>query len=253
MRINNSIIKILLPTLLYSSVNIGLLKAQVVNKNKPKTEINSEINRLEELIKTSKNIEKIKKSHQMLITYTIYENEGKKYPYKNSCMSIVYKDFILTTTHGVVDERKVGILIDNQYYDYQKIQNKNEHTFLRDVPLDVIIKKTENDVAVFRLPPNYDGAKFPFELGDSDNIYDGQEIYVIGNPGLTGLKLRPGTISSTTKKNYFTISTLIVNGDSGTAVVDKKTFKLLGLVHGNGYNTHIGIVAPINNYKPHLK
>jgi len=127
-------------------------------------------------------------------------------------------------------------------------------------------------MAVFKLPKDFRHPTFPTELGNSDNLYKGQEIYIIGNANEDGINLRGGVISMLTspkslcarkKKDYkvgdevcssdFVYSSHIHFGDSGYAIVDALTFKLLGLQKERVHSTQFPVGVRINEFKPYLK
>jgi hypothetical protein len=129
---------------------------------------------------------------------------------------------------------------------------KNRKTILYGKELEQHTLDTENDVAIFNLPPNLQLPDFPAK--PSKEINRGEDIYIIGNPFLTGSNIRAGHISDLGKsKNYFGIDIGVIFGDSGCPVVNSD-FKLLGLTESVPFVKFpiLGNIKKIEEYLKHI-
>ena len=208
----------------------------------------------------STNIKEVIASYVLLRTYTEFkpQNESlfERVYAENGGIGIVYGGFVLTVDH-VVSSWSVHV---DTPYGSATIPTKekiNEKTYLGNIPLEEIVNNKVYDVAVFRAPSDFHGQKYPFELGDSSKLDYGHPIFLIGNPRLQGYNVREGIVSSPVRiidgREGFFISAPVTAGDSGTAVVDRRTFELLGLCSQKDRDTTTGIVIPINPFKPYLR
>lgn len=201
-------------------------------------------------LKEANHIQRAFESIVMLETETEYKLEDKVDKTTRRGMGVVYDNYVLTVDHIV---SQYGLQIQSPFgvmeIDFEKLK---ETTTLDGKVLEEIVNEKEKDIAVFKLPPNLIRNSYPFSLGDTDKLQYGQEILLIGNPALSGFNVREGIVSRKVENNRFAISANIVPGDSGTIVVDRNTFELLGLNAQKWYN-EIAVARPINLYKPYLK
>lgn len=210
-------------------------------------------------IREIESIKKIVDSMVLLNTTTRYKIPSKddlEHELISPAIGVVYKDFLLTVDHAV-SVYTIKEQSDTKVKEIKIDKHKEITTTSSGVPLETIVRDKENDIAVFRVPYNYDGRRYPFELGDSDKTEVGQEVLFIGNPNVLGFSVREGIIASKVfihshvKHPGFYVSITPVPGDSGGLVVDRNTFSLLGLnsktITGQGY------MVPINLFKPYLK
>jgi hypothetical protein len=65
-------------------------------------------------------------------------------------------------------------------------------TTLNNIPLKIILKDYEKDLAIFELPEYYNPPEIP---GTFEDVKIGDKIYVIGNPILKGFNIREGRVS----------------------------------------------------------
>ena len=196
-------------------------------------------------------IRRILESYVTLKTTTIYKGEEDKSVEKSwEGMGIVYGNNVITLDH-VVSIYSVREQITPYMYVESPIEKIKEETKLNDATLEAKVKDQKTDIAVFKLPTDYKGAKFPFELGDSDKVEYGQEVLLIGNPHGEGYNVREGIVSNKIKNGIFNISALVELGDSGTGTVDRNTFALLGLNAQKWWSAVTGVKS-INLYKPYL-
>lgn len=174
-------------------------------------------------------------------TTIVFTDDGEEKIKQLKGIGIVFDKYLITVAHITTAPRQIRELI--------KIVK--EETLLNGERLEEIVKDADKDIAVFKLPKDYKGQRYPFELGDSDKVGYGQEILVIGNPALEGINVREGIVSSKSKNGEFSISPQVTNGDSGSATVDRHTFALLGLNRIIRYN--VAYAVGINEFKRYLK
>ena len=137
-------------------------------------------------------------------------------------------------------------IINNGSYRWQSLEFLSQNTFLNGKKLEKVVVDDESDVAVFELPNDLKLPNFPAK--PSLNINLGDEVFIIGNPGLNGIIIRRGSVSDldgvNNENSFFGIDIPVVPGDSGGPVVSMD-FELLGLGYGNvsmgfGYVKRIG-------------
>lgn len=115
------------------------------------------------------------------------------------------------------------------------------------IPIKLINKDDRNDVALFRLDEYKDTLLRGLELGDSDKIEIGQDIYFIGFPyaaqlindgfGIT-LVVNSGIVSnikrdgvdSEHKRNWLIVDAISNPGNSGCPLIDAETNKVIGVM-----------------------
>ena len=197
-------------------------------------------------------IQGIINSYEILVTNTKYRltKEGEIKKAQRCGIGIAVNDYIISLNHivsmdSIVFNTPFGLVA-------QEIFKEKEETTLDDIVLKEVIKDREQDIAVFKLYDEYIGDKFPFALGDSDKIQYGQEVLLIGNPQLQGINVREGIVSSKVRGNGFYVSANITHGDSGSALIDRHTFELLGLNAQRHYD-NVALIRPINLFKKYLK
>ena len=124
-----------------------------------------------------------------------------------------------------------------------------QNTYIKGQKLDQVVMDYEKDVAIFNLPKELDSLP-DFPCKPKYEYKGGEEVYIIGNPGLTGTNIRKGIISDidwwgiTEKQtpdhmddinNYFGIDVPVIGGDSGSPVINSN-YELLGLAEMRVYN-----------------
>jgi len=135
------------------------------------------------------------------------------------------------------------------------------------VPLKVLYRNREIDLALMELPKGVTATSFPGKIGDSDDLKVGNFVYLVGNPSVAGINVRQGIVSALQApsnvsdmnmiaENTFMISTGLVAGDSGTPVVairDGK-YEIVGLAQGVYYSSNkLGWAIRINIAKEEMK
>ncbi len=134
-------------------------------------------------------------------------------------------------------------------------------TMLYDKILKEKVLDRDNDIAIFGLPLDLELEDFPAMPSSKYSL--GDEVYIIGNPKLTGVNTRVAYISDLNgfdkyfssdrdaelTKNCFGIDIGIIPGDSGSPVVNSK-FELLGLTDLNPFKDYpiLGYIKRIDQY-----
>ncbi len=177
---------------------------------------------------------------------------------------------------GIILSSGHFITVDHNVSNYEggNVKKIFEKTYINGSELETIVRDQERDIAVFELPKTLSHPSFPMDmLGDSDKIYIGQEVYLIGNPYMIGALTKKGIISRLTNakidceddgsqrklvyKAYcdedFGLSIPPIGGDSGYGVFDTKEFKLLGLVRYLRAYWDLAFVKKINTLKEFIK
>lgn len=188
----------------------------------------------------------------------------------------VYVAETITDIRGAKEinfQKGVGIVIDGKYLTMTHIINSfyneekkrlnesippghqiilpdmlSQEIYLYEKKLEKVVVDDGVDVAIFKLPNDLKLPDFPAK--PSLNVNLGDEIFILGNPQLSGMNIRSGYVSDldgTNKKNrdsLFGIDIPVVPGDSGCPIVSVD-FKLLGLGLGTisfgfGYVKRIG-------------
>lgn len=157
---------------------------------------------------------------------------------------------------GLDSFRGAGIIVDQNYItpahcigevsddDYDMI---NVETKLYGKKLKKSYISKEDDLAVFELPSDLHLPNFPCEV--SNEVYLGDEVYIIGNPYLEGANVRKTNVSRVKRlpqdfgKKIIGLDKKLIPGDSGTPTVNKD-FKLIGMnifvKDGLGYCRRLG-------------
>jgi putative serine protease PepD len=124
-------------------------------------------------------------------------------------------------------------------------QEKNGLEHYTWLPLKLIKKDNENDMALYQIKGYEKTLLQPLELGDSETIEVGEEIYFIGFPyaaqlindgfGIT-LIVNKGIISNikqdgaTYKRNWFIIDAISNPGNSGCPLIKLDTNEVIGIM-----------------------
>lgn len=115
------------------------------------------------------------------------------------------------------------------------------------LPITLINKNDENDIAIFQIQSNQKTLLNKVEIGDSDNVEVGDEVYFIGFPyaaqlinegfGIT-LIVNKSTVSNikrsgkdpSHKRNWIIIDAISNPGNSGCPLMDIETNKVIGVM-----------------------
>ena len=145
---------------------------------------------------------------------------------------IILNNQFLTMAHvtdlSVLNDKEAGT---NKF----EVEIKNKKVKLYDKELEEAVFDIESDIAIYNIPPKLNIPNFPCNI--SNDIMLSDEIYIVGNPSLSGINVRRGYVSdldSILKKedlsveNCFGVDKILIPGDSGTPVVNSD-YELLGL------------------------
>ena len=187
---------------------------------------------------------------------SFYEEETDGY-------GIIVNGYYITCAH-ISDFSKTYV---RSVFGIMKVSREvlETHSKINGHKLESLVSDIENDIAIFSIVPGLPGEPKlkNFDAEPSTNRQLGDEIYVIGNPALTGMNVRKGTISdlNTYKpykseeesicKNCFGIDKGLIGGDSGTPVVNKDG-KLIG-INAVGFANALGYVKKIEEYLKYIK
>ena len=190
-------------------------------------------------------------------------NGESSYEEERDGCGVILNDYYLTCAHiSDFSETYVRSMFGTMKVSQNVIET---HSEINGHKLESLVSDIENDIAIFSIVPGLPGeSKLKnFDAEPSTNRQLGDEIYVIGNPALTGMNVRKGTISdlNTYKpykseeesicKNCFGIDKGLIGGDSGTPVVNKDG-KLIG-INAVSFAKALGYVKKIEEYLKYIK
>lgn len=133
---------------------------------------------------------------------------------------------------------KANVLIEQGDLEFER------YTWM---PIKLLNKNDEDDIALFQLQGKIEAVVKELEIGDSDKIEIGQEIYFIGFPyaarlmkegfGIT-LIVNRGIISNIKrsgkdplhKRNWIIVDAISNPGNSGCPLIDIETNKVIGIM-----------------------
>ncbi len=180
-----------------------------------------------------------------------------------SGIGVVVGPYVLTLNH-VVTQDTVEVLtpLGEVSVPAEKL---NENAYIvspgKKIPLKQIFRDEELDIALFEIPGNndLDLPSLPCPVGNSDELYVGNFLYVVGNPFNSGINMREGIVSSllgiegvdqlsANRSDLFVISNGVLPGDSGGPVLVLRDGvpELVGLVQGTLGITRVGWAIKIN-------
>ena len=152
------------------------------------------------------------------------------------------KNYYFTLGH-IVDLSE-GIIIKNHLVTYRYMpEDFKFSTSIFGVELDKFNFNKKNDVAVFKIPKRLRLNEYKFPLETRTEVYLGERVAILGNPGLKGYHPRIGRITDMNGikieipeldgeayKDSIGTDISITGGDSGTPIISMEDKKLLGLV-----------------------
>jgi len=176
-----------------------------------------------------------------------------------------YNGYILTVRHlthlsDVVNAGLFGVIEVKP----EVLEKQKSTAYIQGKELELVVTDKEKDMTIYKVPKGLDLPDYPSELGDNSKMKLGQEIYLVGNPDLEGWNIRKAEISKLDAQDYdgpdfglnkysFGFSLPIIPGDSGTPIVDAKSFNLLGISRYRRWEGGPGFATKIDNYKPFMK
>ncbi len=200
----------------------------------------------------------------MIRTETVFESyrASERVVKAAAGIGIVFGPYVLTLNH-VVTQSSIQILTPHGALDMpaKKLEEKAYIVFEdHRVLLKEVFRDPELDIALFQIPAsNLKLVSLPCPVGNSDELYVGNFLYVVGNPFNSGINLREGIVSSLiglegvkelpgNRGDLFVISNGVLPGDSGGPVLVLRDGvpELVGLVQGTLGITRIGWAIKIN-------
>ena len=177
-------------------------------------------------------------------------------------------DYIITVAHNVSRDR---IISNTGVYPGTTLYSE---TSWNGIDLEHIYRNPEKDVAIFRFPDevprNFEMPEYDISLGDSDSLQKFDDLYLIGNPALSGTHIREGIVANSEEDRSFRVlgnfsskgvglSMPARPGDSGRPVVrpyydpiDGHGLELIGLLKESHHSGMSGYMAPINWFKDNM-
>ena len=126
-------------------------------------------------------------------------------------------------------------------------QKENDLEAYRWIPISLVDKNDQNDLAVFQLESYKDTLLKKLELGDSEKVEVGQEAYFIGFPyaaqlindgfGVTLVvnktiisNIKKDGVDPEHKRNWFILDAISNPGNSGSPLIDLESNKVIGVM-----------------------
>lgn len=218
------------------------------------------------LEKILESVEIIEHETTYLINYKDWEGKAystiKSTKVMGSGVVIEKKDgkaYILTNNH-VVGNQDLDVILPEFYtlVDTKKVDEKvyvvKNKIFKKQIDAKVVTLDEILDMALLEVADSKDFQKFPYKIGNSDDLRAGDFVWVVGNPlGLEDYTLK-GNVSKKDypgDKDFFMIGCDVQPGYSGGVVVairDGK-YELVGLVSATMIrSTFDGSVDPLGGY-----
>lgn len=147
------------------------------------------------------------------------------------------KAYVITNNHvtkmAFPNEMPEGTIVTQNYLNIYVLK---EGSFsINNIKAEKVASDPDLDVALLEVKDSLDFKKFPYKIGNSDDLRPGDFVWVAGNPlGLTDYVLK-GNVSKTEYSNdarYFMIGCNVEPGYSGGAVIAIRDgeYELVGLV-----------------------
>lgn len=202
------------------------------------------------LVSSEVDFERVKKSSVHIIVQTKYGyGKGKEYIEMASVSGIVLAgQYILSVGHGVAEDGDVEIETPEGVFT-QSAKVISRLFFLVDrnkklvASLNLLYVVHEKDIALYELPPGLTLPSFPYEIGDSDELKEGNFVYIVGHPLGSGINIRDGIVSAlrwqggeisilgAEKDDFFMLNVGVAPGDSGTLILAVRDgqYELIGV------------------------
>ena len=192
----------------------------------------------------AEDIQRVKESTVYLSTFIKYDG-GKK---TIRGQGLVVGDYIFTVNHLVA----MSDFLTKQMPEGKMIiprEGVSEETILNQSKLEVVLKDSDLDIAIFKLPKDYEKPE-PVKIGDDDGLRLFDELYLVGNLfipnkglyGVGGALNFPGKFKPIKGK----VATMRGGpGNSGSSILNRKG-EVVGLASNiNDSQTYI-VFKPIN-------
>lgn len=190
------------------------------------------------LVSSKVDFQRVKESVVHIVAQTKYKYDGgKEYIERASVGGIVLAGrYILSVGHGVAEDGDIEIETPEGVFTHPAevvsrlffIVDRNKRPAALLTLLYVIHEK---DIALYELPPGLILPSFPYEIGDSDELKEGNFVYIIGHPLGSGINIRNGIVSAlrwqvgeiplfnAEKNDFFMLNVGLIPGDSGTPIL----------------------------------
>ena len=180
-------------------------------------------------------LEKIIDSNVSILTYDGYDIENSNY--KGLGSGVIISEGIIATNYHVVDEGKKFAI---SYSDNEKAVY---HTST------VIFKDEETDIALILSPSTN---RTPAQIGNSDELVEGEKLTVVGNPLGEVNTISLGSflkMQDIGDNMYINIDNPVFQGNSGGGLYNEAN-ELIGIVCAKGKdNNNSAYAVPINEVK----
>ena len=187
----------------------------------------------------------------------------------------IYKIDAFANVEGKNEHRHgFGVVVDNHYLTMAHIVNfskrrvrtpfgimenevevKEEKAKINDSEIERIVFNDREDIAIYKLPKELNVQEFPCKPTSKRKL--GDEVFLIGNPYMTGWNIRKGNISDLDQYGdnlpieSFGIDFPGIPGDSGCPVVNSN-YELLGL-QATRVEYTLGYIKKIEDYLKYIK
>lgn len=168
--------------------------------------------------------------------------------------TLLFSRFVLTVAHAVTLDRLEATVRTHRGemkipLDARRI---SETTYLlhagRRLPLALLARKEDADIALFLLPEGVSLPTFPYPIGDSEALELGDHVALLESDMVAGVLFRPASVAGlrgsaavaalSRNEGVFLFSMALTSGESGAPIlaVRKGAYELVGLAQG----TYIG-------------
>lgn len=163
---------------------------------------------------------------------------------------VLFNRFVLTVAHAVTQERLEITMLTPRGNVTLPVEARrvSEKTWLLAgdlrMPLVLLLRDAESDLALFRLPEKAGLASFPLPFGDSETLDLGDPVAVLASDPEAGAVFRPGSVAAlrgaaamkgvAKGDEVFLISLALTQGESGAPILVKRNgaYQLVGLAQG---------------------
>lgn len=213
---------------------------------------------------------RMKNATVQIIAETEYEYDGgKKHKKFTSLVGVVFAGvYALSAGHAVAKDGYVTIATEEGDVAYPaKVVSRNftakSHRGYPIVSLKLLYVNHEKDFALYELelPSGSPWESFPYDIGNSNELKEGNFVYIIGNPLGDGINIRDGTVNAlrwqggkplhpdAKEEYFFMVNVSVIRGDSGgviLAIRDGK-YELVGIVSATYMSfNELGFIVKIN-------
>ena len=224
------------------------------------------------LVKSAKmDLERVRTAVVHIEATTEYIGEdGEEYTAQRFVGGVVIaKRYILSVAHGISKNDEVEVeMPDGIETMPAKIVSRTVSILDRErkpiVPISVIYLSYEKDIAFYELPKGLFMDPFPYAIGNSDELKEGNFVYIVGYSLGHGTSIRDGIVSalrwqsrrlfipSALREHFFMVNTGIIPNDSGTPIIAVRDgmFELVGIASSTNLSfSELGVVVRVNEIR----